>query len=289
MIRAVLIFTMMVAALFAYNQAIPISVEERWKSMNKSTEYRRNNSLDWQKRHSLTIPEMGEEAPYIVDPYVNWYENDWEKDDLVSAREQRLVEQSGNTNGLIRRKTKQNTRNIQELDPDYKPRQRKQINLDDNTEPWSGWSTILIIIALVIFGVLFYHLFIKKIETENKVYANNDLTANNLQLHEIPKDEIESKLEQAVADKNYRLAIRLHYLMLLKLLHEGGWISWKMEKTNQHYISELREATFRYDFRKCVYYFDQVWYGKKILHDSHFPEIANQFEQLTKSVKKHAS
>ncbi|MCC5923586.1 MAG: hypothetical protein JJT77_07355 [Crocinitomicaceae bacterium] len=289
MIKALLFLFLIALVFFANSQAIPQQVEERWEVMNERTEYRKNKSLDRQKKHSLSIPEMGEEDPFIVPPYVNWYDDEWEEDELIAAREQRLIQQGGDENGLVKRKTAQNSRNIQELDPDFERSSSRQRDTNLNSEPWSGWSYVLITIAAIILGVLFYHLFFKNIQHENKVYATANLAANNLQLHEIPKQQIDTALQAAISDGNYRLAIRLHYLLLLKQMHEHGWINWKSEKTNQHYIAELNDASFRYDFRKCVYYFEQVWYGKKHLNESHYVEIANLFAQLKKSVTKNAA
>lgn len=289
MIKELLSMYLIIMVFFVQGQDIPPSVEERWEVMNERTEYRKNNSLDRLRKNSLSIPEIGEEDPFFVPPYVYSYEDDWEEDELLAAREQRSSEQSGSGNGLERRKTEQNSRNIQELDPDFERRRERQRDINLSNEPWSGWSYVLITIAAIILGLLFYHLFLKNIQQENKVHVAADLSANNLQLHEIPTQQISQELQAAINDKNYRLAIRLQYLLLLKLMHENEWINWKMEKTNQHYITELDDASLRYDFKKCVYYFDQVWYGKKLLKESQYLEIAQLFQQLTKSVTRNAA
>ena len=59
--------------------------------------------------------------------------------------------------------------------------------------------------------------------------------------------DIESLLARAREEGNFKIAIRLYYLLLLKKLHTLNVIVWKKDKTNRDYLSELFSRNFYFD------------------------------------------
>ena len=54
---------------------------------------------------------------------------------------------------------------------------------------------------------------------------------------EFTRSDLDKYLEKALKEKNYRLAIRIHFLMIIKLLQDKELIKWKKEKTNFDYYA----------------------------------------------------
>lgn len=71
----------------------------------------------------------------------------------------------------------------------------------------------------------------------------------------------EQQIEQAVAQGNYRLAVRLLYLRCLRQLDEAGLINWQIDKTNTVYVNELTDAEQRSAFKLLTRQFEFAWYG----------------------------
>ena len=70
------------------------------------------------------------------------------------------------------------------------------------------------------------------------------------------------RLAEAEAAGNYRLALRLGYLQLLKLLSDQNLIRWQPDKTNHAYLAELPGEHLRAPFRELTRQFEYVWYGE---------------------------
>jgi len=88
-----------------------------------------------------------------------------------------------------------------------------------------------------------------------------DTMAENI--HEV---DFTTRLAEAEAAGNWRLAVRLGYLQLLKTLADGGLIQWQPDKTNHAYLVELPAAgPLRGAFREATRQFEYVWYGELAL------------------------
>ena len=97
--------------------------------------------------------------------------------------------------------------------------------------------------------------------------------------------ELDPLINQAIADKNYTLAIRLYYLAILKELHLKGDIEWKKDKTNRMYVREMREHRFFEPFRSTTSTFERVWYGSQTIDERQFDIIQPNFQRLLKSIQ----
>ncbi len=97
--------------------------------------------------------------------------------------------------------------------------------------------------------------------------------------------ELDPLINQAIADENYTLAIRLYYLAILKELHIKGDIAWKKDKTNRIYVREMREHRFFEPFRTTTTVFERVWYGSQTIDENRFTLVQPDFQNLLKSLK----
>lgn len=129
---------------------------------------------------------------------------------------------------------------------------------------------------LKLLGISFPHLFKKQAKTESVPYSES---VENI--HEISFDEA---IEDALSNKNYRLAVRLLYLRSLKQLSDLNLINWKIEKTNTAYINELTNATQREKFTIVTRQFEYVWYGEFPIDGQSYQRINNIFQEFKQSL-----
>jgi hypothetical protein len=84
-----------------------------------------------------------------------------------------------------------------------------------------------------------------------------DTAAENI--HEV---DFRTRIAEAEDAGNFRLAVRLGYLEVLKHLTDNGLIQWQPDKTNHTYVAELAAGPVRDAFRGATREFEYVWYGE---------------------------
>ncbi len=85
--------------------------------------------------------------------------------------------------------------------------------------------------------------------------------------------DLAAMLLRAKAEGQWPLAVRLHYLLIIKELNERKLINWRREKTNRDYLNELAPTGRGPAFRAATAVFERVWYGEE-------PVDAARFDQL---------
>ena len=112
----------------------------------------------------------------------------------------------------------------------------------------------------------------------NKTLAYTESLEN---IHEINFDQ---EIEKAIAQHNYRLAVRLLYLKCLKQLSDQGLIRWQTDKTNSAYIYELNDPAIRQAFTLLTRQFEYVWYGGFTIDGGAFKNINQLFQNFKKQL-----
>ena len=89
-----------------------------------------------------------------------------------------------------------------------------------------------------------------------------------------------SLIKEALANNDFRLAIRYHYLQVLKTLSKKGKIEWDTEKTNYDYYRELKDKDIKKQFQYISYIYDYCWYGEFEIKDIDYNKAVLAFEKL---------
>lgn len=100
----------------------------------------------------------------------------------------------------------------------------------------------------------------------------------------ISKTELELKLEAAMERGDYRECVRIYFTFILKELIRKGWIRWKKEKTNHHYVMEMGKQKGVLSFMECVRIYDLVWYGDYDIDEDIFEMLKPTLESYYKSL-----
>lgn len=104
-------------------------------------------------------------------------------------------------------------------------------------------------------------------------------------LHEV---NLEDLLKEALEAKNYRIALRLNFLIIIKLLSQKGEIQWAKEKTNWEYYSELRDKLIADQFKEIIQSFETFWYGEHPLTELEYHFTEPTYQALQKRLRPHA-
>ncbi|MDX2301482.1 MAG: hypothetical protein NW226_01725 [Microscillaceae bacterium] len=102
----------------------------------------------------------------------------------------------------------------------------------------------------------------------------------NAQVTEISIETLREHLEAELKSGNYRVALRIYYLLIIKTLHDKGLILWKKEKTNRQYILELKGQPHDVDFAYLTRTYEMIWYGDKFFEPTYMQESCHSFEKF---------
>ena len=100
--------------------------------------------------------------------------------------------------------------------------------------------------------------------------------------------DFEQEIKQAVAQQDYRKAVRLVYLASLKRLSDAGLVRWEPGKTNRQYQLELKDPAFKNQFSSLGYFFEYAWYGDFPVNEPLYQKVAAEYRQFCKQVEAAA-
>lgn len=114
---------------------------------------------------------------------------------------------------------------------------------------------------------------------------SRQLAPLNIQEEHLERVDLDQFIRDALARKNYRLAVRYMYLKVLKELSIRNLISWHFDKTNRDYYEEIEDPLLKDNFKKVSYLYDHVWYGEFDLDARGFANAQLDFDRFTKNMK----
>lgn len=101
-------------------------------------------------------------------------------------------------------------------------------------------------------------------------------------IHEINFQQLIAEAEE---QGDYRRAVRLYYLSILKNLTDNELIDWRPAKTNRSYVAEIASAGLRRAFANITSSFEYVWYGNAALNEARFKDLREHFQEFSRLIK----
>lgn len=151
-------------------------------------------------------------------------------------------------------------------------------------------ATILSALPYVIAGIVLFLLlkFFLKVNSNSIVDTsrNNPIVSITEEEELIKNKDILKLIQQAVSNKNYRLAVRYYYLNILKQLEHKQFIIWEQQKTNDDYSNEITQENIQKTFVNLTRLYDFVWYGNFNINAAEFMRVESDFLQATNLIQK---
>ena len=90
------------------------------------------------------------------------------------------------------------------------------------------------------------------------------------------------EINKAITSGNYRLAVRLMFLQLLKNLSERNIIEYTQDRTNFDYLLQLHQSSYYKDFFRLTRNYEFAWYGHFDINKEAFSSIKSDFETFNR-------
>lgn len=178
-------------------------------------------------------------------------------------------------------------------DLDYPPIQTKKNKVPKSITPYEtpllneNASALFSVFLFLLGGVAMAILIASLLgwgKTKNKKVGKQPLYLTALE-DNLPDSEVDPFLEKALADQNYRMAIRLLYLRCLQILARNKLIIWQKEKTNQQYYTETQQYPWHDTWTKLTRHYEKIYYGGRYIDASIYHTIAPDFESFSQQFR----
>ncbi|MBQ4822404.1 DUF4129 domain-containing protein [Aquimarina sp. MMG016] len=151
------------------------------------------------------------------------------------------------------------------------------------------WLVVLQILPyLIVIGVIFLLIWLfMKVNPSDMLFEKQKAPQVELTEDEdiIQNQDIQQLIQQALQNKNYRLAIRYYYLFVLKKLSDQEIIAWESQKTNMDYIKELSDDSLKNQFKVITRLYDFIWYGSFEVDENSYQQAEKEFKSMTNTIQ----
>lgn len=160
----------------------------------------------------------------------------------------------------------------------------RQIGLlfsDKGAYPFIRWAIIITFIVFIVLRILDVNVF-------GFFYSDSKKASTGFSEidDDISKADINTMIEMAKKDENYRLAVRLLFLKLLQIFDNKKLIIWKQYKTNADYLYELENSAYIENFKQLKYIYEYIWYGDFLLSKKLYLTIEDDFAEVFESLSE---
>lgn len=164
-----------------------------------------------------------------------------------------------------------------EFDKKEKAPKEKKIK-ERNSIQLPSLKPVFMVVVIGLLAVLLFLILNKFFKFFDERVTSDDLkvTVENLE-NNIHNADFEYLLNQALSKNEFKLAIRILYLKIIKSLSDNQHIIWKREKTNGHYVRELSSGKMGKTFAFLTLVYEEAWFSNHVVDKAKYELISNHF------------
>ncbi|RYZ61829.1 MAG: DUF4129 domain-containing protein [Chitinophagaceae bacterium] len=153
-------------------------------------------------------------------------------------------------------------------------------------EKWFRDLLWIVILGSFIGVVVWYLVSSNLLLFRKKATVINTETREEIDTDDIFSIRFDAEIAKAESAGNYRFAVRLWYLWLLKELSEKELIEYRQGRTNHDYVMQLRNRTIGNDFSRLTRNFEYTWYGQFALSAEAYATLRNDFVTFKQALRR---
>jgi hypothetical protein len=169
-------------------------------------------------------------------------------------------------------------------------REKKQYEYEERNVPLAETSLFQTILWLVIIGGFIAFVIIYLANSNTGLFRKKNTIIRSDEEMEAETDNIfeinyQREIDRAVSNGNYRFAVRLMFLRVLKNLSDKNIIQYTPDRTNFDYLLQLHDTYHYNDFFKLTRNYEYSWYGQFDIDTENFSWIRRDFENFDHKLK----
>ena len=156
----------------------------------------------------------------------------------------------------------------------------------DVSSDFSGLKYIFL--AFIVVAIVFIiYLIAKNASPINKNFKADNLYALDRLEEDIHERDLSSLLTKAIDQSLYNLAIRIHFLIVIKKLSEQERILWQADKTNRTYLKEMKSHPDYVIFYKLTRLYEKIWFGNEKLSFDVYTKVAPVYTKFNQALESN--
>lgn len=167
-------------------------------------------------------------------------------------------------------------------------KKEEQEEVESGNVPLSRQSWFQTLLWLVIIGGFAAAIMWYLASSNVGLFRKRNIQTSTEVSDEIPEDifaiNYQKEIDKATAKGNYRFAIRLMFLRLLKAMAEKNIIQYKQDRTNIDYLLQLQPTRYYNNFFRITRNYEYSWYGHFDVNEDAFKIIRNDFDQFDRQL-----
>jgi hypothetical protein len=168
-------------------------------------------------------------------------------------------------------------------------KQKKQQELKEDT-PFTELPIFQTILWLIIIGGFATFVILYLSNSNVGLFRKKDKPFGDNQEAEPETDNIfeinyQQEIDKAVSNGNYRFAVRLMFLRLLKNLSDKKLIDYKPDRTDFDYLLQVSSTKYYQEFFKLTRNYEFTWYGLFDIDPEKFKLIRKDFENFDSKLR----
>lgn len=165
----------------------------------------------------------------------------------------------------------------------FKKKEKKKERVNFTAHPFFQTILWLIIIGgFVTFLILYLYNSNAALFRKSSRIADEEMDAEASDIFTI---NYQKEIDKAVGMNNYRLAVRLMFLRLLRNLSDKNIIQYKQDSTNWDYMMQLHSTGMSPGFSRLARNYEYSWYGQFEIDKEKYSIIKNEFENFERKLK----
>lgn len=181
-------------------------------------------------------------------------------------------------NSAAEKEKKPEVKTEKKLDPEYVPVGKRN---------WFQSLLWIIIIAVFVAAIMWYLMSSNVGLFSRKDVATGADSGEELTMEDIFAINYQKELQKAESAGNYRLAIRLMFLRLLKVMSEKNIIRYQQDKTNFDYLLQLHSTGYYNNFFRITRNYEYSWYGQFDVTEDAYRLVKSDFSQFDQQLIKN--
>ena len=159
----------------------------------------------------------------------------------------------------------------------------------DTDSSFSGSPILQTILWLVIIGGFLTFLLIYLGNSNSGLFRKSRSVGDedeNAETSDIFSINFQAEIAKAAAAENFRLATRLMFLQLLRIMSDTGIIQYSQDSTNLDYMMQLRGTRHYEEFFRLARHYEYSWYGQFGLDREKYNLIKKAFDNFEYNLQK---
>ena len=175
-----------------------------------------------------------------------------------------------------------------QLIPKENEKKKPEVNAAEDVDfeiPGYSWFSRGLIILL---GVVLLLFLLYQMASSRRRHNPENIAISN-EIEDIQQIDTIGLYDKLVEGQDYRGAIRMRFLRLLKEMDQQKIIKWQKDKTNRIYRREISDQRLKNNFDILSSIFERSWYGNRSLDREAFLIADSYFAQFFNSQIRYAN